>query len=158
MLFQPYKNVRTRQSAVGRLVNQQMRFMRSISSFSLQIHHRFKPIEISLMSQLKSMKIDVKIIQTISPYIFCHAHPNIFPLVNWHTILNPAVEAHTDHSPPIITNTDVSTSFIHLHFPVMHTPMIINVMCKVIFSKPLMWWNQMVAPEASFISVLSKFT
>lgn len=28
VLFQPYKNVRTRQSAVGRLVNQQMRFMR----------------------------------------------------------------------------------------------------------------------------------
>ncbi|CAD6192799.1 unnamed protein product [Caenorhabditis auriculariae] len=27
VLFQPYKNVRTRQSAVGRLVNQQMRFM-----------------------------------------------------------------------------------------------------------------------------------
>lgn len=28
VLFQPYKNVRNRQSAVGRLVNQQMRFIR----------------------------------------------------------------------------------------------------------------------------------
>ena len=125
--------------------------------FSLQIHDRFKPIETLLMLQLKSMKIDVKIIQTISPYIFCHAHPNIFPLVNWHTTLNPAAEAHTDHSLPIITNTDVSNSFIHLHFPVMHTPMIISVMCKMIFSKPIMWWNQIVVSGASLTSVLSKF-
>ncbi|WKY04772.1 hypothetical protein Q1695_005634 [Nippostrongylus brasiliensis] len=31
VLFQPYKNVRTRQSAVGRLVNQQMRFMSQLT-------------------------------------------------------------------------------------------------------------------------------
>ena len=30
-LFQPYKNVRTRSSAVGKLVNQQMRFIRYFS-------------------------------------------------------------------------------------------------------------------------------
>jgi hypothetical protein len=30
VLFQPYKNVRNRQSAVGRLVNQQMRFIRLV--------------------------------------------------------------------------------------------------------------------------------
>lgn len=30
VLFQPYKNVRTRHSAVGKLVNQQMRFIRFV--------------------------------------------------------------------------------------------------------------------------------
>ncbi|VDM48403.1 unnamed protein product [Toxocara canis] len=32
VLWQPYKNVRTRQSAVGRLVNQQMRFISQIAT------------------------------------------------------------------------------------------------------------------------------
>ncbi|CAK5049358.1 unnamed protein product [Meloidogyne enterolobii] len=34
-LFQPYKNVRTRSSAVGKLVNQQMRFIRYFKFFSI---------------------------------------------------------------------------------------------------------------------------
>jgi hypothetical protein len=39
VLWQPYKNVRTRNSAVGKLVNQQMRFIRyTYRSFFLYLH------------------------------------------------------------------------------------------------------------------------
>lgn len=43
VLFQPYKNVRTRQSAVGRLVNQQMRFMSQLTCNQNSIS-AYKPI------------------------------------------------------------------------------------------------------------------
>uniref|UniRef100_A0A8R1DP74 G_PROTEIN_RECEP_F3_4 domain-containing protein n=1 Tax=Caenorhabditis japonica TaxID=281687 RepID=A0A8R1DP74_CAEJA len=43
VLFQPYKNVRTRQSAVGRLVNQQMRFMSQLT-YNPDGCHSYQPM------------------------------------------------------------------------------------------------------------------
>ncbi|KAK6749508.1 hypothetical protein RB195_001862 [Necator americanus] len=44
VLFQPYKNVRTRQSAVGRLVNQQMRFMSQFTYNQDNYTSAYKPM------------------------------------------------------------------------------------------------------------------
>ncbi|EPB80727.1 7 transmembrane receptor [Ancylostoma ceylanicum] len=44
VLFQPYKNVRTRQSAVGRLVNQQMRFMSQLTCNQDSYTSAYKPM------------------------------------------------------------------------------------------------------------------
>lgn len=41
VLCQPYKNVRNRQTTVGRLVNQQMRFIRYIFRFLIAIKTKF---------------------------------------------------------------------------------------------------------------------
>uniref|UniRef100_A0A7E4UNY4 G_PROTEIN_RECEP_F3_4 domain-containing protein n=1 Tax=Panagrellus redivivus TaxID=6233 RepID=A0A7E4UNY4_PANRE len=44
VLFQPYKNVRTRHSAVGKLVNQQMRFIRSVFMNDCILAKKLPPI------------------------------------------------------------------------------------------------------------------